>query len=329
MSDSRMMVMVASLERHLQAERKTLSEAIIGQNAVPVGLAYPSIPANYIYKLNLHCLNDADYVVLLIGDEYGALTDRGVGYLHATYAAAQAARKPILSLIFNGTITRKTDSFDRKRLQGLIEQLKTGMVYYWHDEDSLRDSAEIGLEYIFERYPAVGWVKADVQQSAPDLNRDDQNLIQKLKTQVQQLKNKVQSDPKDSASDDIDFSKDQHDWKVRYHCNAFREGKLKQLEGELSFPLREVFDWLSPTMMSPVTESRLRVVISGRIQSAVLANARTYWAGSHAVSDIKIQQASFDDLKLRLKALSVIAFDQQGRWYLTPAGEQAALQVIQ
>ena len=146
---------------------------------------------------------------------------------------------------------------------------------------------------------------------------------------VQQLKNKVQSDPKDSASDDIDFSKDQHDWKVRYHCNAFREGKLKQLEGELSFPLREVFDWLSPTMMSPVTESRLRVVISGRIQSAVLANARTYWAGSHAVSDIKIQQASFDDLKLRLKALSVIAFDQQGRWYLTPAGEQAALQVIQ
>lgn len=328
MSESRMMVMVASLERHLEAERKILFEAIIGQNGIPVGIAFPAIPANYIYKLNQKCLNDADYVVLLIGDEYGALTDKGVGYIHATYAAAQAARKPVLSLIYDGDSGRKSDSFDQKRLTGFLEQLKNGCVYYWHNEDSLRDSAERGLEYIYEQYPSVGWIKSDLQPIVHPVNHDDQSLIQKLKSQVQQLTQRVQSLPGHSAQEDvIDFSRDPKDWTVYYQCNAFREGRLKQLDGQLSFRLSEVFSWLAPTLLSPVTEARLRAVIAGRIQSAVLANAKAIWPGSHAVSDIKIQQVSFDELKLRMRALSAIAFDDHGRWCLTAAGEQAALQM--
>ena len=174
MSESRMMVMVASLERHLEEERKILNEAIVGQNGLPVGLAYPAIPANYIYKLNLQCIQDADYVVILLGTEYGALSDKGVGYIHATYAAAQAARKPVVSLIYNGEKWHDTDSFDKKRLEGLVDQLKTGVVYYWHDWDSLRDGAERALEYIYETYPSVGWIKADLKPLVPDSSKDDQ-----------------------------------------------------------------------------------------------------------------------------------------------------------
>ena len=325
MSDSRMMVMVASLERHLSEERKILTEAIAGQNSIPVGLAYPPIPANYIYKLNQQALNDADYVVLLIGSEYGALTDKGVGYVHATFAAAQAARKPILSLIYEGEATQPTDNFDEKRLKGFVDQLKTGCVFYWHDDDSLRDSAERGLEFIFEHHPSTGWIKADLQPLVSSVSADDQSLIQKLKTQVQHLTQKVQSLPGHSKAEKVDFSKDQRLLTLKYQCNAFREGRLKQLDGQLGLPLKTLFDWLAPTLLSPVTEARLRAVIAIRIQEAVLAEAKSRWPGSHAVSDIKVQQSSFDELKIRLRALNAVAFDDHGRWFLTPSGEHTAL----
>lgn len=326
MSDSRMMVMVASLERHLEEERKILTEAIIGQNGLPVGLAYPPIPANYIYKLNMQCISDADYVMLLIGTEYGALSDQGVGLLHATYAAAQAARKPIVSLVYKGENWHSTDQFDKKRLQGFVDQVKTGCVYYWHDWDSLRDNAEQALEYIYETYPSVGWVKADLQPLIPVSSEEDQNLIQKLKTQVSHLKHKIQRLSTDESVAEVSFEKDQSPWLVQYQCNAFREGRLKQVNGTLSFNLTDAFEWLSASLLSPMTEAKLKAVISGKIHNAVLANAQATWHGCHAVSDIKISQGSFDDLKKRFRALSIITFDPHGRWQLTQAGEQVALQ---
>jgi hypothetical protein len=326
MSESRMMVMVASLERDLLEERKVLQEAIVGQNALPVGLAYPAFPANYIYKLNTQCISDADYVCLLIGTEYGALTDKGVGYIHATYAAAQAARKPIVSLIYSGEQHSSNDKFDQKRLEGLIELLKSGTVYYWHDEDSLRDSAEIALEHVFESYPSLGWIKADLQPLVPSSSQDDHSLIQKLRSQVSQLKQKLHLVNEEETTDDVSFAGESKPWNASYQCNAFREGRLKQVEDVVPLSIEVIFEWLSPTLLSPTTEGRLRAVISSKLNQTALAKAQATWKGCHAVSDIKITQNSIDDLKMRLRSLNVIAFDSHGRWFLTPAGERIALQ---
>jgi hypothetical protein len=326
MSDSRMMVMVASLERHLQEERKILNEAIVGQQGLPVGLAYPAIPANYIFKLNLQCISDADYVVLLLGSEYGALTDKGVGYIHATYAAAQAARKPIISLIYNGAEKSISDSFDQKRLQGLVDLLKPGIVYYWNNADSLRDCAERALEQVFETYPSVGWIKADLQPLVPEISQDEQSLIHKLKSQVSQLKRKLHSTGSSEQDEDIALSKDSKPWTVNYQCNAFREGRLKQFEGHVNLTIPQIFEWLSPSLLSPVTEARLRAVISSKLHDSVLKKAQATWKGCHAVSDVKVEQNSFDELKMRLRSLNVISFDSHGRWQLTQGGEKIALQ---
>ena len=122
------MIMVASLEREMHAARKTVFEAIFGMSGIPVGLAYPLTPANYLLKLNQQCITDADYLLLIIGEEYGALSDKGVGYLHATYASALAQRKPIVSLIYQGRQKLShLDEFDQKRLAGFIQQLQKGI----------------------------------------------------------------------------------------------------------------------------------------------------------------------------------------------------------
>lgn len=321
-----MMVMVASQERHLTEERKIIQEAIVGQGGFPVGMAYPSVPANYIHKLNLQCVADADYVLLLIGTEYGALTVNGLSYTHAIYTAAKTAKKPILSLIFNGQPRIAQESFDQKRLAGLIDVLKHGAVHHWHNHDTLRDATEIGLEHLFESHPSAGWVKASQKSVSADTSNEHMNLMRKLKRQVAELSEKLHSVASKPVTIDSVFDAKAPPWAIQYHCNAFREGRLEQVEGQIDAELLTVFKWTSASLLSPIQESKLRAVIAKRIQYQVLIKTQSVWRGCHAVSDVRIGDVSIDELKMRFRALGLVSFDDQGRWRLSPVGEQLALQ---
>jgi len=325
MQESRMMVMVAALERNQETERKVVQEAIHGQGGVPLGLPYPAMPTNYIHKLNLQCMADADYVLLLIGTEYGPLTERGVGYIHTLYAAAQSTRKPVLSLIYSGERDAAVDRFEQKRLDGLVSSLKSGLIYYWQDADSLRDGIELGLENMFETYPSLGWVKAEIQPLFHEINPQNDKLVRQLRQQISQLERKLKVVKSKDAPLAHSFSDDHRPWQVGYQCNAFREGRLKPFDGVLTLDLAEVFQWASATLLSPTTETRLRALMASRLHERVLHSAKKAWSGSHAVSDIRIDQASFDEFKTRLRGLGLISFDQHGRWQLTANGEVMAL----
>lgn len=324
MSDTKSMVMVASLERHLEEERKVIYEALVGMSAIPVGLAYPPMPANYIQKLNQQCIADADYVFILLGSEYGALTEKGVGYIHQTYANAQALRKPVVSLIYNGADRKIQDHFDQKRLEGLVTLLKTGLVYNWKSKDELRDVTERSFEKVTETYPSIGWVKSDLQPLVPEVQVGNSDIIQKLKQQVNTLKKRLDRTRPATPIKEISLSK-QSPWHVKFSCNAFREGRLKQFNGHHDVEMSQVFDWLAAALLSPVTESRVRSVLAGRMHDQVLMHVKNEWSGSHAVSDVKVDHIAFDELKRRLRALEAIDFDEHGRWMLTPSGEALAL----
>ena len=307
----------------MEESRQVLFEAVLGQGGIPVGLPYPSIPTNYIHKLNSQCLADADYILLLLGNEYGALTEKGVSQVHAAYAAAQGLRKPVVSLIYNGPVNARQDDLDGKRLAGFISQLEGSQAYHWHDDDSLRDSAERALEMIFETHPSVGWIKNDLSKQS---RQQDNKLVAQLKEQVAQLKRRLKSAP-ESVKSAVSLDSDRRSWAVHFHCNAFREGRLKQVDGYLPLLLKDAFGYLAPSLLSPISEIRLQTSLASKIHPKVLGQVQSDWQGCHAVSDVRIGQDSTDELKLRLRALSLIDFDAQGRWVLTPTGEALALRM--
>ncbi|MEJ2042501.1 MAG: DUF4062 domain-containing protein [Reinekea sp.] len=314
--------MVVSLERHMEEERKILFEAVVGQHGIPVGLPIPAIPANYIYKLNSRCVAEADYVLLLVGTEYGALSDQGVSSLHSLYARAKALRKPIISLVYNGPAPKKQDEFDKKRLDGLVKQLTVGFCYYWKDSDSLRDATERALEHAFETQPAAGWVRA---KEKTVIEFSDQNVVRQLKEQISQLTHKLRSSHSENVESKLEA--DKRPWQMFFQCNAFREGRLKQVEGQLDLTLKNTFDFLAPTLLAPVIETRIQVTLANKLHRQILNNVQSNWDGCHAVSDIKVHQNSIDELKLRFRALNLIDFDGQGRWQLTREGESMALKI--
>lgn len=160
MSDSKPLIMVASLDRHLHKERSAVFEALMAQGCIPIGLPFPAVAANYLWKLNQIAINDADYIFLLIGREYGPLTEQGVGYLHQTYAAARALHKTVVSFIYTGDEKPILSDIDQTRLGELVAQSRAGLYYEWFNEETLRDNVEQAVEHLIEAYPQPGWCRA-------------------------------------------------------------------------------------------------------------------------------------------------------------------------
>lgn len=312
--------MVASLERHLEKERKIVFETILGQKCFPIGLAYPHDADNETLKINIQCVKDADFVVLLIGTEYGPLSDQGVGFIHSTYSAAKTARKPVVCLIYDGEYATDSDTFDRKRLEGLIDLLKNCSVYHWHDRESLRKSVERALRHIRKNYTTVGWVKGD--KGAHE--QGEQEILKELKSQAVQSQESTPKKEKNGSAGQDPMAGAGELWTLHYECNAYREGRLKQHRGTILFPPAETFSWFVSSLQSPVTETKLRSIIADKLHDSVLADAQFNWDGCHAVSDIKLTSESFFELKSNLLELDLIAIDSKGKWKITQTGEQAA-----
>lgn len=324
-TDTRNMVMIGSLQRHLEAELRVLHEAVVGQRAIPVGLSYPTLPANYIHKLNLQTLADADYLMLLIGTEYGAVSDKGVGFLHTLYAAAQVVKKPVISLVFNGQSNRSVDELDRKRLDGFLALLDPEFIYPWQDQDSLRDAAERGLENVIERFPFAGWQRAPASEDSQQSTGNGSIEMQTLRDEIAMLQTKLRDVSQAPQGKLPDLKSEWGLWKGKYQFNAFREGRLKLFDGAQFITGEELFRWLAPSLMSGVSESKVRSVVVRNIQPGVLKEAKRLWPGSHAVSDIRLLDESIDSLKISLRSLGLIQFDPKGRWMITQLGEELAL----
>lgn len=321
MSENKQLVMVASLERHLQKERSALYEALMAQACIPTGLPFPQVAANYLWKLNQLAIADADYVFLLIGNEYGPLSEKGVGYMHQVYAAARAAHKTVVAFIYNGVDKPSLSLIDQTRLSELVAQLKTGIHYQWRNEDELRDATERAMERVLEDYPAPGWHRN------PDTVVKNREL-RLLREQLAELRRELEEGRSDAEVDLRLFDDPTAYWLCPYSCKAFREGQLKVLKGELRVTWRRLFTWLAPAMLSPISEARVAALLSEYLQPMALLDTKSRWPGSHAVADVKPERAALDVLKVQLRSMSLVRFDAQGHWRLTDAGEAVALKTL-
>lgn len=321
MSEIKHLVMVASLERHLLKERNALYEALVAQGSVPTGLPIPAVSANYLWKLNALAIADADYIFLLIGSEYGPLSEQGVGYLHQAYAAGRAKHKTVVALIYNGDIKPTSGVLDQTRLSELVAQLKSGIYYEWHNEETLRDAAERAMEYVLETYPTDGWQRSTSKSA-------HSKELEALRAQLAQVRRELEAE---RATEILDLSmledKTAH-WHTEFSCKAFREGQLKVLSGQLNVPWKTVFGWLAAPLLTPISESKVYTLLGDHLQPLALRDVQTHCRGCHAVADVKPDRAAFDQLKLQLRSMALIRFDGQGRWRLTEVGETTAMRIV-
>lgn len=315
MTEVRYQVQIVSMLKDLEKERRVIEEALAAQDAFSCGFSYPDYTEHYLWKLNQNSLSDADFVIVLLGNQYGPMSATGVGFVHRAYASAHAMGRPILSLAYRGDAKPMLDETDNKRLTELRNQLKKGLYIEWRNEDELRDGIERGFEQLVENHPARGWVRPENSVQ----NGDQQ--VKALRKQVALLRKELEKvrlghqSEVDQAPQFID---------LYYECKVFYGGSMKTMNGHASWPLEKIFLAVAPTMMEETPESKIRTVLFEQLLDKEKPKLMHKVPDAHAFVDLKITSASFDNVRVKLRANGLMTF-RQGKWKLTPLGEHRLL----
>jgi hypothetical protein len=315
MSDVRYQVQIVSMQTDLDKERRIVEEALSAQDAFYGGFSFPDHTDHYLWKLNQKTLSDTDFVVILLGNQYGPMSATGVGYVHRTYASAYAMGRPTLSLVYRGDAKPTADETDFKRLEEFRAHLKKGLYIEWRNKDELRDAVERGFEKLVENNSAKGWVRPE------DRIQNVDQQVMALRKQVALLRKELEKVRLGSGPTE---DKEQQSLSLAYECKVFFGGTMKNINGLANWSLEKLFMTVAPSMMEEIPENKIKAVLFDQILETERPKLMRQVPQAHAIVDLKLASQSLDTIRVKLRANGLMTF-RQGKWKLTPLGEHRLL----
>ena len=103
MLDKRYQVFISTSGAEMQPERIILSQTLVGMGFFSWGLEQRT-PLNTAFARRQ--IDDCDYVVILLGSQYGEQSVSGVGYMHLEYIYAVTKQKPIIVFMHEDPASR-------------------------------------------------------------------------------------------------------------------------------------------------------------------------------------------------------------------------------
>lgn len=99
--DSTYRFYISSTFLDLKEERKAVMEVISSLNQIPV--AYEFFPASNesTFSIAKDFIDSCDYIIMIIGTKYGAISTEGVSYVETEYNYAISKNKPVLPFIYD------------------------------------------------------------------------------------------------------------------------------------------------------------------------------------------------------------------------------------
>jgi hypothetical protein len=335
-SDKKYQVFVSSTFTDLQGPRQELMLSLLSMGMIPTGMELYPTEQNNQWPMIQQVINECDYYVVLVGGRYGTLSPIGLSYTHREYVYAATKKKPVIAFLHDHPELLPAESREATR-EGEVRfrdfrkllQDKAAIFRYWSNPADLAEVVRKAMPMVVRQNPAQGWVRAT---QVADLSQV---------REVQDLKKRIE-----------DLEKEKHDltagWRppletlargsdnvsLQYSCNAYIKGDCKVTMAETRMTWDQVFAALGPQMMSEVPEGVMREALEEAIAVKALADVQQVMPKAHAVRNIVLSTASFNQVKIQLRALGLIrksaARDTVGQtwWHLTPHGDQTMTQVL-
>ena len=103
MLDKRYQVFIITSGKEMQPERMVVSQTLIGMGYFSWGLEQRTPLSTAFARRQI---DDCDYVLLLLGSQYGEQSVSGVSYMHLEYIYAVTKQKPIIVLMHDNPTAR-------------------------------------------------------------------------------------------------------------------------------------------------------------------------------------------------------------------------------
>ena len=297
MLDKRYQVFISTSGSDMQPERMTLSQTLIGMGFFSWGLEQRTPLSTAFARRQI---DDCDYVIMLLGSQYGEQSVSGVGYMHLEYIYAVTKQKPIIVFMHEDPESRDLCLHDhkpelrekfqefRKLLQNEVDQIFTYR--------SLRDlelAVRLNMSQMLERYPVQGWVRPQDTQALHD-------EIDQLKAKLMQLETdlgKREVDPflnipKASMQDTFVFE---------YRMHAYQDGNFKELKIQKQMTWALLLQILGKSFTHPTPEEFFSKSINDYLNDHGLEDARAVMPRAHAVARSQINIRALHNIKMQMR----------------------------
>lgn len=309
---------VSSTYDDLQEERKAVIEALLQMNCFPVGMEYFNAADDSQWDVISSLIDECDYYVLIVAGRYGSIDEAsGKSYTQKEYEYATKQGVPVISFVhsdINLLPSGKVDSDPAlvTKLNDFKDEISKKLWQKWDNKDSLASAVVLSLNKLIRSKPRTGWVR---YASLPaEANKQILALKEENETLKARLKQVEDEDPKGievfQQGDDVVIVT------VSYYY-----GRRKYLKVKLTW--NRIVSIIAPILVDESSEEKMKSVFIDSIREDILKADNGYTPNLH-----KIEEESFQQIKVQLIALRIIEFSDRKRtvkdtetyWHLTPYG---------
>lgn len=301
MLDKRYQVFITTSGKEMQPERMVVTQTLIGMGFFSWGLEQRTPLSTAFARRQI---DDCDYVLLLLGSQYGEQSVSGVGYMHLEYIYAVTKQKPIIVFMHDAPETRQNDLQDqttalkdkfkefRHQLQKEVEQVVT--------YKTLRDlelAVRSYMPQMLERYPVVGWVRPQnlqVLQDEIDKLKSELAKARSEQTTVHGLKevDPFLTLPKVYSNEIFSFD---------YRMHAYQDGNFRELTPMREMSWLELVKVLSSEFREQMPEEFFSKVLNEHLNNTGLNDALRVMPRAHAVSRAQINIRALHTIKQQMR----------------------------
>lgn len=297
MLDKRYQVFISTSGQDMQPERIILAQTLVGMGFFSWGLEQRTPLSTAFARRQI---DDCDYVVILLGSQYGEQSVSGVGYMHLEYIYAVSKQKPVIVFMHDDPDSRDESLHDakpelrekfkefRKLLQSEVDQ-----VFTYRTLRDLEMAVRLNMPQMLERYPVTGWVRPQNTQALHD-------EIDELKAKIAQMEadaGKSEPDPfltlpKVSMHEVFSFE---------YRMHAYQDGNFKELKVQKKLTWAELLVILGDTFINPTPEEFFSKRMNEYLNETGLEDARVEMPRAHAVARAQMNIRALHSLKLQMR----------------------------
>ncbi|MFC3150215.1 DUF4062 domain-containing protein [Litoribrevibacter euphylliae] len=331
--DQRYRVFIAHDVTELESVAVEASFELVKHQCIPMGIGLNPSSQNNHWEVTRSMIDESDVVFLLVGNSYGELSPSGVSYVHMAYIYATTQGKPIFPFCLKSSEASVSKS---AHLQEFRKFLSSHKVRYWTCLTDLRKQLLMAIRKLKSAHN-LGLMPVSSQSTitsqenvSGQLSQTNQmKEIKALKRELEEAKKALASAPSTLVtSSNVALSKVAPSRNKRvtvsFSAKVFSGGNFKTISETWNMTWDTVFLAVAPHMLKPISEEKIRLVISAALASDVQEPIKARYPDSHAVADIRLSNDSINRIKIYLRGQDLIREVMQGRdirWMLTESGD--------
>lgn len=307
-NNERYLACISSNQSAGEQVRRDVAETLAGLHIVPTGFSFPPLTDGYLWKLQQIALDDADFCVLILGSDYGPVSETGVGYLHRAAAHAMATEKPVLVLVCEA-LSESPSKVDHLRYMNMLHDLRkqARVIDAVHPTD-IRDLLEKAVEELVEGGRLRGWQRVGEGSTHTEV-KVLQQQIGELREYLDQVRRGDQPKGHGNRPPAVD-----------YRVKVFRDGNMTTHEHALKIGWDGLFELVAPLLTVPKREAEWKAEVEERLLARVQPDLRKSHPKAHGFVALRVDGVVFDQIKQHYRRLGWVT-QVDGIWQLTALGE--------